>query len=231
MSLNLKQLKKEQLELSKKLVLFDSFEKSKIRKIAACDIAYYKNIIIVSFVVLDPDCSVIEKSYSESKIKLPYIPEFLSYRETPVIVNAYSKLKSDPDIVIIRRNGILHPRKMGVASHFGLLIDKPVIGISKDHAPGNLDNGTVYINKEATAKMLVTKEKAKPIFVSPGHKISLKTAVEIVKTMLKGHKMPEPLHIAHKFAVKVKHIKKKQENNYIKSRENIKAKENVPAGI
>ena len=99
---------------------------------------------------------------------------------------------------------------MGIASYIGLLTDIPAIGVSSNQLFGHKNGDTVSIGKEVVAKIIFSKEKANPLFVSPGNKISLKTAVELVKEYLKGHKLPEPLHEAHKLAVKLKHSLKEK---------------------
>ena len=98
-------------------------------------------------------------------------------------------------------NGIAHPRGLGIASHFGLAINKPTIGIASNLMLGRVENGKIYIEKSHVGFEVITKEHASPIYVSPGHLISIGTAVKIVRESLKPpHKMPEPLHWAHRGA-------------------------------
>jgi len=100
--------------------------------------------------------------------------------------------------------GILHPRKIGLASHIGLALDIPTIGVAKRLLCGELKDDTIYLEQDVIGKCIATKDVAKPIYVSQGHKIGIKTMMEITKHLLKGHKLPEPLYAAHKLATRFK---------------------------
>jgi deoxyribonuclease V len=210
---DLAKLKEEQIRLSKKLKISDNFL-GNVKTVAGCDIVYTPEKIISVISVCDAKTLKLkEQKYSVSEIKFPYIPGFLSYREAMPLIETYHKLETKPDILLIEGNGILHPRKFGVASHVGILLDKPTIGVTKKLLCGKVIGDTVYIQKEAVGKIFGTKDKAKPIYVSPGHCISLKGAVEKVKETLAMHKLPEPMHIAHKYAAKLKRRFKEEKNS------------------
>lgn len=209
--INIKKLKEDQIKLAKKISHSDQFEK--IEKIAGIDYVYTEEDIICAIVVLNyKTLEVIEKKYAVEEQKFPYIPGFLSFRVASVTTKAIEMLNNKPDIMMISANGILHPRKIGAASVFGLTNDIPSIGVSKKKLCGEEIDDSIYINKEILGKKIITKENAKPVFVSPGHKISLKSTMEIVKIMLKGHKLPEPLYLAHKYGNKIKAKLKGDEN-------------------
>ncbi len=193
-------LKEEQSRLAKKVVTKDNFEKLEL--IAGVDQAYANEEVISAIVVCKyPSMEVVEKTYAISQAKLPYVPGFLSYREGPAIGEAYANLKQKPDVLIFDGNGILHPLKCGIASHMGVLLDICTIGVAKNLLAGDVKKNKVYINKELRAEVIITREHAKPLYVSPGHKISLKTSMEIVRNSIKfPHKLPEPVHLAHKHA-------------------------------
>jgi len=197
-------LKEEQLKLSKKVIINDSFEKLEL--IGGADCAYNQNEVIAAIVVCDcKTMGVKEKVYSISKAKVPYLKGFLAYREGPAIGEAYAKLENKPDVMIFNGHGISHPRRIGLASHMGVLLEQASIGIAKQLLAGEVKGNIVYLDKEARAEMLVSREHSKPIYVSPGHKISLKASVEIVKSCLRfPHKLPEPLHLAHKYANEIR---------------------------
>lgn len=202
--MDLNKLKEEQLKLAKKVILRDSFGKLKL--IGGADAAYNKDYIISSIVVCD--CSsmeVKEKVFAIVKAKVPYLKGFLAYREGPAISEAYAKLKNKPDVLIFDGNGVLHPRRIGLASHMGILLDQASIGIAKQLLVGDAKGSTVYVEKEARAEIVVTREHSKPIYISLGHKISLTTSVEIVKKCMRfPHKLPEPLHLAHRYANEIR---------------------------
>ncbi len=204
--MNINELKKEQIRLAKKIITKDEFEE--IRYIGGCDQAFIGEKVVSCVVVLDyTNLQVIERKYALADAPIPYIPGFRSYRESPAVVEAVTMLKQRPDMMIIDANGILHDRKLGMASHLGILLDIPTIGVAKKLMLGEEKDGKVIVDGETRALVLKTKDKAKPIYVSPGHRVSLKTAEEIVrKCMVEKHKMPEPLHEAHKYSNKVREI-------------------------
>jgi deoxyribonuclease V len=212
--LNIEKLKEEQLRLAKKVITKDEF--SSYETIAGADqLSLDNNTIISAIVVLDAKTlEVVEKKYAVLESRFPYIPGFLSYRESPAIVEAYNKLRTKPDILVIKGNGILHPRRMGLASHVGLLLNKPTIGIAKTMLCGTMRDGTVYMDKDVLGKQVRLKETSNPLFVSPGHMISLKTSVEIVKKCAREpYKVPLPLALAHKYANKIKKKAKEGEKS------------------
>ena len=202
--INFDKLKEEQLKLAKKVIIRDSFEK--IELVGGVDCTYNKEEVISAIVICDyKTLEVKDKVFAVTKAKLPYSPGFLAYREGPAISESYAKLENKPDVLVFHGNGILHPRRCGLASHMGVLLDIPSIGIAKQLLVGEIKGNIVYVEKEARSEMLVTREHAKPIYISPGHKISLKTSFEIVKNCLKfPHKLPEPLHLAHQFANEIR---------------------------
>ena len=205
--LDLNKLREEQLKLSKKVIISDSFEKLEL--IGGVDFGYFNNEVVCSIAVCNKAMKQIEIKHSIKKSSLPYIVGFIAYRVGPPVSDAFSKLENKPDLLIFSGNGILHPRRIGLASHMGIILDCPTIGIAKQLLTGEEKGDVIYVDKEARAEKIVTRAHAKPLFVSPGHKIGLKTSVELVKKYtLFPHKMPEPLHLAHK---NVKEILKKNQ--------------------
>lgn len=193
-------LKKEQLKLSESVILKDSFKK--VETVAGIDQTYVKDDVISHIVVCDyKTINVIEKQTATAKAPIPYKPGFLAYRELPAMVQAYNQLEHSPDVIIVDGHGIAHPRRFGIASHFGLIINKPTIGIAKALVAGTVENGKIYVETELRGFELTTKEHATPIYVSPGHMISLGTALRLVRECTRPpHKLPEPLHLAHRGA-------------------------------
>lgn len=197
-------LKEEQKKLAKKLVIKDQFDK--IETIAGADQAFIKNKIISSIVVCNyQDMQLIESKYAVAESNLPYIKGYRSFREGPAVIDAYSKLNSKPSILMVEGHGIAHLRKMGLASYIGIALDIPTIGIARNLLHGVIRDNKIYIDNEIRGELLKTKDKARPLYISPGNKITLATSLEIVKKCIKTpHKMPEPLHLAHKYAKKIK---------------------------
>ncbi len=196
-------LKLEQLKLAKKILLKKGFEDIKL--IAGCDQAYFQNKIISAVAVLNyKDLSVAELKYTIQDVKFPYISGYLSYRESPVILETFNKLKKEPDLILVDGNGILHPRKIGLASHLGLILDKPTVGVAKNLMLGDEKDDKIFVENEPRAIIMKTRNFAKPIYVSPGHLVTLTNSLEIVKHCLRGSKLPEPLKVAHNYANKIK---------------------------
>lgn len=200
----LDKLRKEQQELAKRVIVKNSF--GKLKTIAAADQSFLSGNRIISAIVsfTFPDLEEKERAYSLRRVSFSYIPGFLSYREAPPIIAAFRKLKQKPDILLIDGNGILHPLRIGIASHVGVMLNQPTIGVAKSLLCGKVEKEKVYLDGMVVGRKLSTKKGCKPIYVSLGHRVSLKTSVKIVKECLLDHKLPEPLRIAHLYANELK---------------------------
>ncbi|MBU4501938.1 MAG: endonuclease V [Nanoarchaeota archaeon] len=214
MKIELDKLKETQKKIAQKVSVKDSFKISDIKTVAGFDIAYHDKKVICAGVVVDyKTLEVLDKRYTISDEKFPYIPGFLMFREGPPIVETYQELKIQPDVILIDGGGILHPRKSGIASYVGVSLNKPTIGVIKKLLLGEASEGKIYVDKdtidgkvkELRGERLETKTGARPIFISPGHKISVATSTKIAKNCLvKGRKLPEPLRLAHRYANKAR---------------------------
>lgn len=203
--IKLEALREEQKKLAKAVVLKDSFDFKLTQRFGAIIIEVIDREILASCVILDENMNVIEEKYAIQKVKFPYIPGFRAYRELPVMLEAYNKLEEQPDVIFLLGHGIAHPTGLGIASHFGVTVQKPTIGIAKQVIHGEENEEDVTIGKKIIAKKLVTKQGSKPIYVSSGHLISLKTAVELTaKCIREPHKLPEPIVAARKFASRIR---------------------------
>jgi deoxyribonuclease V len=190
------ELEKEQVELAKQVIKQDCF--SKLELIGGLDIRILEDKIICSIVVCDyKSMKVLEHHLAEKDCKIRYLPGFRAQNELGTMVEAYNKLKQKPDVLLINASGTLHPRKCGLASHIGIKLDLPVIGITKNLLCGKNKGGYIILGDEVVGRAVIAKEKAKPLFISVGHKVSLDKSIEIVKNcMREGHKLPEPIVIA-----------------------------------
>jgi deoxyribonuclease V len=188
----------------------------KVRTIGGGDVAYSKSntllfgaIIVLSF----PDMEILDTATCDGKIPFPYIPTLLSFREGPILIKTFKKLKMKPDVMIYDGQGIAHPRGMGLASHMGLWLDLPSIGCAKTPLldefvpPGSSRGSFEWIRRERknVGAVLRTKEKVKPIFVSPGHRIDLSTSIHIILESCRGFRFPEPLRKAHQVSRSMLH--------------------------
>jgi deoxyribonuclease V len=152
-----------------------------------------------------PQLEVIEVETAEDKLNFPYIPGLLSFREAPLVLAACQKLSIDPDLILVDGQGIAHPRRFGIASHLGLLLNIPTIGCAKSrlcgtHPPVSAKAGayTELTDKgEIIGAALRTKDNVSPIYVSIGHKIDLYTAIHWVLECCRGWRLPEPSRLAH----------------------------------
>lgn len=195
--------KKEQLKLAKGVSVKDDFDE--INLIGGVDQIIIGNKVISAVTVCDyNNLKLLDDESFTMETKVPYILGCLFYREGPAAVEAFHKLKRKPDVLLVDAHGVLHPRKIGMASQLGLVLNIPTIGVAKNLLVGEVrDNGDIFILGKKCGKKVITKEGANPLYVSPGYRVSLKTAVEIVKKcMREPHKLPEPLFLAHKIARK-----------------------------
>ncbi|MBI4301912.1 MAG: deoxyribonuclease V [Chloroflexi bacterium] len=155
-----------------------------------------------------PGLTLVDSAVSEVQPTFPYIPGFLSFREIPVILAAWEKLTMTPDLALVDGQGIAHPRRLGIASHLGVLLGVPTLGCAKSRLLGTyqsleLAEGSQVelIDKGETVGVVFrTKKGTSPVYVSIGHMIDLPTAVEWVKRCCRGYRLPEPLRLAHQAA-------------------------------
>jgi deoxyribonuclease V len=200
----LKKLREEQINLRKKAILKDEFKE--IDTVAGIDVAYPKNefeYACGACVVMDfKTKEIIEKKTIFWETDFPYISTYLFYREFPVIRELVNILKIDPTAFLFDGNGILHPYGIGLATQAGITLNKPSIGIAKRLLYGDISGNIVKINNVKKGNTFFSHERIKrPIFVSPGHKISFESTLKIVKKLSK-FKIPEPLRQAHILAKK-----------------------------
>jgi len=180
----------------------------KVRTIAGADISFnkFEPTVYAGIVVLRlPSLEVVEEVGVVSETKFPYVPGLLSFRETPSVLEAWAKLKTEPDAVMFDGQGIAHPRRVGIASHVGLLIDRPTLGCAKSVLVGKYEepdrergSWTELVDKgEVVGAAVRTKKGVHPIYVSPGHLIDLQGAIELALACNGGYRQPEPTRRAH----------------------------------
>ncbi|MEA2053734.1 MAG: endonuclease V [Candidatus Thermoplasmatota archaeon] len=192
----LKKLREEQISLRNKVITKDRFKE--VETVAGIDVACAGDKAYGACVEIDTDGNIIKRKVTIKKLTFPYIPTYLSYRELPVLHELIDKEK--PSVVMIDGNGILHPRQMGMASHFGVLHSIPSIGIAKKLLCGKIKGKYVFMDGE---KIGAIYGAGKPIYVSPGHKISLGSSLAITKKFCRC-RIPEPIRQAHILANKAK---------------------------
>ena len=180
----------------------------KIKTIAGADISFnkFESTVYAGLVVLSlPGLEVVEEVGVVSETKFPYVPGLLSFRESPSVLEAWAKLRTEPDAVMFDGQGIAHPRRVGIASHVGLLINRPTLGCAKSVLVGKYEepgpergSWAELVDKgEVVGAAVRTKTKVQPIFVSPGHLIDLEGAIGLTLQCDGGYRQPEPTRRAH----------------------------------
>jgi len=182
--------------------LKDDFKE--IKTVAGFDVAYPKNDFddaCGAMVVMDYNTKeVVEEKTVFLKTFFPYIPTYLGFRELPFIEKLIKKLDSIPTVLMIDGNGVLHPYEIGLATHAGIVLDMPCIGVAKNLLIGNMEDNYVNFNNSTLGYALFSSDRVKkPVYISVGHKISLETSIRIVKHFSE-HKIPEPIRRAHMLA-------------------------------
>jgi deoxyribonuclease V len=195
-----------QEELRSGLILTDDF--GEISTVAGFDVSFSpeRDLLHAAIMVIDAaTLEVRESVHATAEPTFPYVPGLLSFREGPVVELAYRKLAAEPDLLMFDGQGIAHPRGLGLASHMGLLLDRPSIGCAKSRLIGEFKEPkqkrgamrTLSIQHRKVGVVLRTRDNTKPLFVSPGHRISVESAAEWVLRTGKGYRLPEPTRLAH----------------------------------
>jgi deoxyribonuclease V len=183
---------------------------SSIRTVAGADLAFdpetnaaFAGVIVYRF----PELEEVERRFARRRLRFPYIPGLLSFREIPVLIAAFARLHSEPDLLLIDGHGRAHPRLFGIASHIGVLFDKPTIGCAKSLLVGNHEEpgkeagstAPLVFHDQQVGSVLRTRTGVKPIYVTVGHRVSLEAAVRLVVQCVDGYRIPKPTREADHF--------------------------------
>jgi deoxyribonuclease V len=169
----------------------------------------YGAVVVLSF----PALQLVESVVQRARIRFPYIPGLLAFREAPALLTAFERLRHEPDVVFVDGHGLSHPRAAGIACHIGLCLDRPVIGCAKSRLtgecrePGVTRPAVSHIYDQdgrVIGAVVRTRDRVKPVFVSIGHRISLAEAVRLTLACGKGYRIPEPTRQAHLHAERAK---------------------------
>jgi deoxyribonuclease V len=204
----LQKLRAKQKQIAGKLKLVDSF--SKVKTIGGVDVAYKNKKGYGAIAIFDYRTKeLIEVKKAKASIKFPYLPTYLTYREFPLIKRLFSMLNKLPTILLIDGNGILHPYCAGLATHVGVALNLPTIGVAKSLLCGEIERIPYQIGEYSAIRRdgnvigyVLKTSKGKPIFISPGNNISIGTALKVVKNLSWGTRLPIPLRAAHQHARK-----------------------------
>jgi len=198
-----------QKTLSAEIITTDKLEP--VHYLAGVDVGYEASntitraaIAILSF----PELKLVDHAIARLPTQFPYVPGLLSFREVPAVLEAFEKLKIQPDLLLVDGQGIAHPRRLGIASHLGLLCDIPSIGVAKTRLIGEYSEvpnergvwSTLTDKGETIGAVLCTRSGIKPLYISPGHRISLQTAIHYVMACTTRYRLPETTRWAHRLA-------------------------------
>ncbi len=184
-----------------------------VRWVAGADVAYSEDTAFAAVTVMAyPELEPFEEVVVKGKVSFPYIPGLLSFREGPLLMDAFERLKTRPHIILFDGQGIAHPRGLGLASHLGVLLQIPSIGCAKtrlhgEEGPLGEDRGStapIWKGGRIIGVVVRTRKGVRPVYVSPGHMVSMEGAVEWVLKTVRGFRLPEPLRRAHLLAERAK---------------------------
>jgi deoxyribonuclease V len=200
-----------QEELSERVILDDALALADVRTVAGVDNTYVKRdgemiafavVVVLSF----PDLEVVETVFAMGRVSFPYVPGLLSFREAPAVLEAFRRVTTAPDAILFDGQGYAHPRRFGLASHLGLLLDRPSVGCAKSRLIGTYEEPervfgaqTPLVDRgEIVGAAVRSRPRRAPLFVSPGHKVSVKGAVALALVCCRdGGFMPVPTSLAH----------------------------------
>ena len=196
-----------QKELREKVVL-QKEDDFKVTTIAGADISFnkYETTVYAGIIVLQfPSLTPLSYALVQTEVTFPYVPGYLAFREVPALLQAWELLPQKPDVLIADGHGIAHPRRMGIATHFGVLTGQPTIGCAKKKLFGKYElpadeRGAftyLYDKNEAIGAVLRTRPNVKPVFISPGNGLSIEDSLGIIKQCMGKYRIPEPTRKAH----------------------------------
>lgn len=197
-----------------------SGDRDDVRLVAAADVAYVDpprgrwgaaraGLGRAAAVVMTyPAFGIVEQHAIECPVSFPYVPGLLSFREIPALSLALEQLSAPPDLLLVDGQGYAHPRRFGLACHLGLLAGVPTIGVAKsrlcgEHGPVPPEAGArvpLIDNGEVIGLVLRTRAGVAPLYVSPGHLISLEAAAEWTLRLCRGYRLPEPARLADRLS-------------------------------
>lgn len=213
------------LQLELRGQLKKSRELGEIRTVAGADIALapvggaagrpvgreavaYGGVIVYSF----PELRELERQSAQRPVSFPYIPGLLAFREGPVLIEAFARLRTEPDLLLFDAHGYSHPRRFGLACHLSVVLGRPGIGVAKSllvghyqEPPDQVGAWTPLVDAEETIGAVVrTRVGVQPIFVSIGHRVDLKSAIELTLACTDGYRIPKPTREADHFVAQLK---------------------------
>ena len=203
-----------QKQLAPQVILEGDPPEAGVHTVAGCDLAFLDRgrrsalaraaVVLLSY----PDLQPVEQQVVEAPVTFPYVPGLLAFREVPVLLQAFEKLERTPDLLLADGQGYAHPRRFGIACHLGLLLDLPTIGVAKSRLTGEHEEPAPAAGARADLRdggeligvVLRTRERGRPLYVSPGHRIGFAPAADWVMRLSRGYRLPEPTRLADRLS-------------------------------
>jgi len=198
-----------QLQIAGRVCRKASLNLRRLRRVAGADVSYerkaiegYAAIVVCSY----PELEVVEVASASERITFPYVPGLLSFRELPLLERAWKRLNRKPDILVCDGQGLAHPRRVGLASHLGVVLDVPTIGCGKSRLIGSHeepgwnrgDSTGLYDDGELIGRVVRTRDGVKPLYISIGHRVSLNQSIRLILSLCRGYRQPEVIRLAHR---------------------------------
>ena len=198
-----------QTSLADRIVLRDDFAEPRL--LAGFDVGFEEEGAVTRAAVVLLDAATLrplESHIAHTETSMPYVPGLLSFRELPALLSALAMLTRAPDLVFVDGQGIAHPRRLGIAAHFGVTTGLPALGVAKkvlagqhlEPGPEPGDHTPLLHRGEHIGWALRSKRRCNPLIVSPGHRVSLQTSLDWVMRTLQGYRLPEPTRLADRVA-------------------------------
>lgn len=196
-------LRAEQLASADRVIRHDDYDFTQPALIAGADVGFEQGgdvtraaVVLLRF----PSLELLEYRIARIATTMPYIPGFLSFREYPALLAAWEQLSQRPDLLLVDGHGLSHPRRLGVASHFGLLVNQPTIGVAKRRLCGRFEplaaeagaKAPLMDKGEQLAWVWRSKLRCNPLFISCGHRVGMDSALHWVRQCMRGYRLPEP---------------------------------------
>jgi deoxyribonuclease V len=180
----------------------------RIRRVAGADVSVGRGDrrLVAGLVVLDfPSLEPVEARTRVSRVRFPYVPGLLSFRELPAIARLFAELRERPDLLILDGHGLAHPRRFGLACHAGVVLDVPTIGCAKTPFVGEWSepgkpagcHGPITLEGEEVGVVYRTRADVKVVFLSPGHRCDVPSILRVIPRLCAGYRIPEPTRLAH----------------------------------
>ncbi|HYA86474.1 MAG TPA: deoxyribonuclease V [Nitrospirota bacterium] len=202
-AITIQEARTEQEQLKRKVLLSPFTQEP--RFVAGADAAFSSDRVFAAACLYSlPDLTLIERRSAVRKLRFPYVPGFLAFREGPAIVAALQSLLHTPDLILVDGQGIAHPRRFGIASYVGVLLDIPAIGCAKSRLVGDYEEpgnkkgswSPLGLGGKTVGAVVRTRDNVRPLFISPGHRTDVKSAIRLALSCLGNYRIPEPIRCA-----------------------------------